>query len=480
MSAIKTINIVKNLTNGFVKFFLYKKRREFNRAKATQRERIIKNNKIKFIIKKGCDSASGSEADSDLCSDSDSDSDSCSESGSCSDSTKSTCNYNKSCTKLRDKPHKNCKNHHDSCSDSCSDSGSDSGSDISYKIFKLKNKQRYIKKKNNRILHKLKHNAPKPQPGDEPAYDTYMSDSDSCSGSSSNSDYYSDSESESVCIPNNKKTNLNRDEIPVETQHNINKLYGIYKLYSDYKSVCNKKHHMNCDCYSCCDETDMDCSCCSVDCSCCYNDCNNTRNLNTQTPDNREYSDFLKFKNLRNSVNTDTTKNNTAISTNTIREPLELIVPNKSDEQVKLDAIQGQLDNLLSTDVESLTSIVSIDYFDRILDMLNSIKQNINTTDETIRKRLIMILHMIFSFVTTNKTNENLKKNITEITNKYNNLVDKLYPDKKFIQPLSRDIKLNMKLDPVYDLYVKRYGLPKGNLFDNSKILSLKAEMHSI
>ena len=139
MSAIKTINIVKNLTDGFVKFFLYKKRREFNRAKATQRERIIKNSKIKFIIKKGCDSASGSDSDSDSASCSESDS--CSE--SCSDSTKSTCNYNKSCTKLHDKPHKNCKNNHDSCSDS----GSDSGSDISYKIFKLKNKQRYIKKK---------------------------------------------------------------------------------------------------------------------------------------------------------------------------------------------------------------------------------------------------------------------------------------------------------------------------------------------
>jgi len=115
MSANKSMHLMKNLTDGLIKFFIYKKRKEFNRAKAIQRERILKNNKIKFILKKGCDSDSGSDSGSD----SESDSESCSESGSCSDSTKSTCNYNKSCTKLRDKPHKNCKNHHDSCSDSC-------------------------------------------------------------------------------------------------------------------------------------------------------------------------------------------------------------------------------------------------------------------------------------------------------------------------------------------------------------------------
>jgi hypothetical protein len=32
-------------------------------------------------------------------------------------------------------------------------------------------------------------------------------------------------------------------------------------------------------------------------------------------------------------------------------------------------------------------------------------------------------------------------------------------------------------VDPLYELYVKRYGLPKGTLFDNSKILLLKSEM---
>ena len=134
----------------------------------------------------------------------------------------------------------------------------------------------------------------------------------------------------------------------------------------------------------------------------------------------------------------------------------------------------------MSNDIDSLTSIMTIDYFDKILDILNSIKQNINTNDETIRNRLIMILHMIFSFITTNNTNVNLKKNITEITNKYNHLVDKIYPNNNFIQPLSREIKLNLKIDPVYDLYVKRYGLPKGTLFDNAKILLLKAEMQGI
>jgi hypothetical protein len=131
----------------------------------------------------------------------------------------------------------------------------------------------------------------------------------------------------------------------------------------------------------------------------------------------------------------------------------------------------------MSTDIDSLSSIMTIDYFDRILEMLNSIKQNIDTNDEISRNRLTMILHMIFSFVMINKTNVNLKKNIVEITNKYNSLVDKLYPADNFVQPLSREITIDLVVDPLYELYVKRYGLPKGTLFDNSKIMLLKSEM---
>jgi hypothetical protein len=199
----------------------------------------------------------------------------------------------------------------------------------------------------------------------------------------------------------------------------------------------------------------------------------NDINRNDALYNSDDYYRFLEFKRLQLNEN----PNNSNVNSNVIRTPQLLVVPTKSEEQVKLDGIQLQLDNLMPTDIDSLTSIMTIEYFDRVLEILNSIKQNINTEDETIRNRLIMILHLIFSFITTNRTNVNLKKNITEITNKYNNLVDKLYPNKNFIQPLSREIKLNLKLDPVYDLYVQRYGLPKGNLFDNSKINLLKAEM---
>lgn len=190
-----------------------------------------------------------------------------------------------------------------------------------------------------------------------------------------------------------------------------------------------------------------------------------------------DYYDFLEFRAYQMNANLD--QNNTLDNTrsnNIIRSSIEL--PDiKSEEQIKLDIIKGQLDNLMSTDIDSLSSIMTIDYFDRILEMLNSIKQNIDTNDETIRNRLTMILHMIFSFVMINKTNANLKKNIVEITNKYNNLVEKLYPTDNFVQPLSREITIDLIVDPLYELYVKRYGLPKGTLFDNSKILLLKSEM---
>jgi hypothetical protein len=196
----------------------------------------------------------------------------------------------------------------------------------------------------------------------------------------------------------------------------------------------------------------------------------------------QNYYDFLDFRALNSNVdqtnNVDPTKtfDNTRSNNNIIRSSIEL--PNiRSEEQIKLDIIKGQLDNLMSTDIDSLSSIMTIDYFDRILEMLNTIKQNIDTNDEISRNRLTMILHMIFSFVMINKTNVNLKKNIVEITNKYNSLVDKLYPADNFVQPLSREITIDLVVDPLYELYVKRYGLPKGTLFDNSKILLLKSEM---
>ena len=189
----------------------------------------------------------------------------------------------------------------------------------------------------------------------------------------------------------------------------------------------------------------------------------------------QDYYDFLEFRALNSNIDQTNTFDNTR-SNNIIRASIEL--PNiRSEEQIKLDIIKGQLDNLMSTDIDSLSSIMTIDYFDRILEMLNSIKQNIDTNDEISRNRLTMILHMIFSFVMINKTNVNLKKNIVEITNKYNSLVDKLYPADNFVQPLSREITIDLVVDPLYELYVKRYGLPKGTLFDNSKIMLLKSEM---
>jgi hypothetical protein len=189
----------------------------------------------------------------------------------------------------------------------------------------------------------------------------------------------------------------------------------------------------------------------------------------------QDYYDFLEFRALNSNIDQTNTFDNTR-SNNIIRASIEL--PNiRSEEQIKLDIIKAQLDNLMSTDIDSLSSIMTIDYFDRILEMLNSIKQNIDTNDEISRNRLTMILHMIFSFVMINKTNINLKKNIVEITNKYNSLVDKLYPADNFVQPLSREITIDLVVDPLYELYVKRYGLPKGTLFDNSKIMLLKSEM---
>jgi len=205
------------------------------------------------------------------------------------------------------------------------------------------------------------------------------------------------------------------------------------------------------------------------DCSDNYIDCSDNI-LNIQ-----DYYDFLEFRALNSNIDPTKTFDNTR-SNNIIRASIEL--PNiRSEEQIKLDIIKGQLDNLMSTDIDSLSSIMTIDYFDRILEMLNSIKQNIDTNDEISRNRLTMILHMIFSFVMINKTNVNLKKNIVEITNKYNSLVDKLYPADNFVQPLSREITIDLVVDPLYELYVKRYGLPKGTLFDNSKIMLLKSEM---
>jgi len=212
-----------------------------------------------------------------------------------------------------------------------------------------------------------------------------------------------------------------------------------------------------------------DCSDNYIDCSDNYIDCSDN-NLNIQ-----DYYDFLEFRALNSNIDQTNTFDNTR-SNNIIRASIEL--PNiRSEEQIKLDIIKGQLDNLMSTDIDSLSSIMTIDYFDRILEMLNSIKQNIDTNDEISRNRLTMILHMIFSFVMINKTNVNLKKNIVEITNKYNSLVDKLYPADNFVQPLSREITIDLVVDPLYELYVKRYGLPKGTLFDNSKIMLLKSEM---
>ena len=298
---------------------------------------------------------------------------------------------------------------------------SDSGSDLSYKIYKLKNKQRYIKQKKN------KHHM-------------------------NNDCDYSYHSSHPSCRP------------------------SIVDCSSCHHSSHHSSHHSNHHSYCSSSESDSDFSSshpCIVDSSYCHSshiDCSHNNPIYC----NQDYCDFLEFRRLYMSENIDTNK-----SIN-VRTPLELVIPVKSEEQNKLDVIQGQLDNLMSNDIDSLTSIMTIDYFDKILDILNSIKQNINTNDETIRNRLIMILHMIFSFITTNNNNVNLKKNITEITQKYNHLVDKIYPNNNFIQPLSREIKLNLKIDPVYDLYVKRYGLPKGTLFDNSKIMLLKAEMQGI
>jgi len=252
--------------------------------------------------------------------------------------------------------------------------------------------------------------------------------------------------------------------------------YQIFKLKNKQrymkKKKRSKKHNMHTDCSDNHNHNHI-----HTDCSHNHTHCSHNHAIDRNDPfyNTQEYYNFLELKRLQMLVNT--SPNNSIDNTDLIRTPLELMVPTKSEEQNKLDVIQGQLDNLMSTDVDSLTSIVTIEYFDRVLEILNSIKQNINTEDETIRNRLIMILHLIFSFITTNITNAGLKKNINEITNKYNNLVDKLYPNTNFIQPLSREINLGLKLEPVYDLYVKRYGLPKGNLFDNSKIMLLKAEM---
>ena len=255
--------------------------------------------------------------------------------------------------------------------------------------------------------------------------------------------------------------------------------YQIFKLKNKQRYMKKKKrskkckkHNMHTDCSHNHNHNHN-----HTDCSHNHTHCSHNHTIDRNDPfyNSQEYYNFIELKRLQMLVNT--SPNNSIDNTDLIRTPMELIVPTKSEEQNKLDVIQGQLDNLMSTDVDSLTSIVTIEYFDRVLEILNSIKQNINTEDETIRNRLIMILHLIFSFIMTNITNAGLKKNINEITNKYNNLVDKLYPNTNFIQPLSREIKLGLKLEPVYDLYVKRYGLPKGNLFDNSKIELLKAEM---
>ena len=358
MLANKSISLIQNFMGGVSRYIEYKKRREVERIASEITAKPVKYDKIRILVKKREGSESESESESELVN------------NVRKKEKKKSRGHTTSAKKHR---HSSKKNHSDTDSDS--DSAYYSESDLSYQIFKLKNKQRYIKRK--------KHN---------------------------------------------KKYKKN-----------------------PYHTDCSHNH---------------------THCS-----HNHTIDRNDPFYNSQEYYNFLEFKRLQLNENINQNQNISSVNNDVIRTPMELIVSTKSEEQNKLDVIQGQLDNLMSTDVDSLTSIVTIEYFDRVLEILNSIKQNINTEDETIRNRLIMILHLIFSFITTNITNVNLKKNINEITNKYNNLVDKLYPNTNFIQPLSREIKLSLKLDPVYDLYVQRYGLPKGNLFDNSKIMLLKAEM---
>lgn len=356
MLANKSISLIQNFMGGVSRYIEYKKRREVERIASEITAKPVKYDKIRILVKKREGSESESESESDKVNE-----------------RRRKDNINSHGQTTYTKKHgKLCKKNH-SDTDSEYDSAYDSESDLSYQIFKLKNKQRYIKRKKR-----------------------------------------------------NKKYKKN-----------------------PYHTDCSHNH---------------------THCS-----HNHTIDRNDPFYNSQEYYNFLEFKRLQ--LNENINQNNSFVNNDVIRTPIVLAVTTKSEEQNKLDVIQGQLDNLMSTDVDSLTSIVTIEYFDRVLEILNSIKQNINTEDETIRNRLIMILHLIFSFITTNITNAGLKKNINEITNKYNNLVDKLYPNTNFIQPLSREIKLSLKLEPIYDLYVKRYGLPKGNLFDNSKIELLKAEM---
>ena len=374
MLANKSISLIQNFMGGVSRYIEYKKRREVERIASEITAKPVKYDKIRILVKKREGSESESESESELVN------------NVRKKEKKKSRGHTTSAKKHR---HSSKKNHSDTDSDS--DSAYDSESDLSYQIFKLKNKQRYIKRK--------KHN---------------------------------------------KK---------------------------------HKKHHMHTDCSH--NHMHADCSHNHTHRSHNHTHCSHNHTIDRNDPfyNSQEYYNFLEFKRLQLNENINQNQNISSVNNDVIRTPIVLAVTTKSEEQNKLDVIQGQLDNLMSTDVDSLTSIVTIEYFDRVLEILNSIKQNINTEDETIRNRLIMILHLIFSFITTNITNVNLKKNINEITNKYNNLVDKLYPNTNFIQPLSREIKLSLKLDPVYDLYVQRYGLPKGNLFDNSKIMLLKAEM---
>ena len=377
MLANKSISLIQNFMGGVSRYIEYKKRREVERIASELTAKPVKYDKIRVIVKKraGSESESDSEYEEDNITQ--------------LRRKKNKTHYNKS---KKNHGHSCKKNHSDSDSDS--ESVYDSESDLSYQIFKLKNKQRYMKKKKS-----------------------------------------------------SKKC----------------KKHHVHEHSTHNHTDCSHNH--------------THCSHNHTHCSHNHTHCSHNHTIDRNDPfyNSQEYYNFLEFKRLQ--LNEIINPNNSIDNTDLIRTPMELIVPTKSEEQNKLDIIQGQLDNLMSTDVDSLTSIVTIEYFDRVLEILNSIKQNINTEDETIRNRLIMILHLIFSFITTNITNAGLEKNINEITNKYNNLVDKLYPNTKFIQPLSREIKLGLKLEPVYDLYVKRYGLPKGNLFDNSKIMLLKAEM---
>jgi hypothetical protein len=199
-------------------------------------------------------------------------------------------------------------------------------------------------------------------------------------------------------------------------------------------------------------------------------------------PKNNDYEDFKKyiaFKNATSSFSNIDYRTPTDIpsySNSEInqRKPPQIIT--KTKEQISLDIIQTQIDALLSTDVNSLSTIMTIDYFNKVLDLLNSLKDDMNTDDVAMRDRLILMLQVIFSFINSNKTNLNLKQNMTDISYKYNNIVDKLYPNNHNIQPLNRVIELNIDIDPIYDLYIQRYGLPSGNFFDNSKILELKSE----